>query len=314
MFAGGEVQSGNTEPKERTLLMKTLRAFSGLVRDEAKSLALGPGQLPFVRAANFLVVLNSEQIHLVIDDISVGGMPHHVYYKQPEGIPVDSLATILGLSVSEHGFRSPIGVSLPRVAYTEDEVQRESALRPIASRVLVELRERLVIAKIGLPAGFEHYVRLLPRFVQDHPDIDRNVFLMMRFRDAGQYNEIHQVIRGRLGAYGLNVLRADDKDYTGDLWENVCLYMLGCRYGVVVFEEIDQREFNPNVSLELGFMIALGKRCLLLKEQRMKSLPTDVVGKLYKEFDSYKIATTMTVALDSWASRDLGLSLASQPL
>jgi hypothetical protein len=66
----------------------------------------------------------------------------------------------------------------------------------------------------------------------------------------------------------LSVLRADDKDYTGDLWENVCLYMLGCRFGVAVFEEIDQREFNPNVAFELGFMTAHGKRCPLLKDQR----------------------------------------------
>ena len=101
------------------------------------------------------------------------------------------------------------------------------------------------------------------------------------------------------------MLRADDKDYTGDLWDNVCVYMLGCRFGVAVFEEIDVREFNPSVALELGFMLALSKRCLLLKEQRMTQMPTDIVGKLYKPFDSYNIPATISVAVAQWM-RDIG--------
>ncbi len=53
-------------------------------------------------------------------------------------------------------------------------------------------------------------------------------------------------------------------------------------------------------------MMAHGKRCLLLKDQRMPKMPTDVVGKLYKEFDSYNITNSIRVAADRW-TRDLGL-------
>jgi hypothetical protein len=135
---------------------------------------------------------------------------------------------------------------------------------------------------------------------------------MMRFRSGPQYDEIHRAIREGMAVYGLTVLRADDKDYTGDLWENVCLCMLGSRFGVAVFEEIDLREFNPNVALELGFMIAQNKRCLLLKDQRMPRMPTDIVGKLYKEFDSYNIPGTIKNCIDVWA-RDLAMGPTTGP-
>lgn len=171
--------------------------------------------------------------------------------------------------------------------------------------MLEKLGERALAASL-VPPGYEHFVRYIPAFLRDHPNPERNVFLMMRFRSEEQYKSIHTAVVENMAFYGLNVVRADDKDYTGDLWENVCLHMLGCRFGVAVFEEIESREFNPNVALELGFMIAHGKRCLLLKDQRMPRMPADIVGKLYKEFDSYKINPTVASAVDSWA-RDLGL-------
>jgi predicted nucleotide-binding protein len=74
---------------------------------------------------------------------------------------------------------------------------------------------------------------------------------------------------------------------------------------VAIFEEIDEREFNPNIALELGFMLALNKRCLILKDQRMPKMPTDIVGKLYKEFDTYNIETSVTRSVEAWA-HDIG--------
>ncbi|MHB1006179.1 MAG: hypothetical protein ACYC3S_11130 [Chloroflexota bacterium] len=164
-----------------------------------------------------------------------------------------------------------------------------------------------VPAGIRLPPGFKRYEEYLPAFEKDHPNHQANVFLMMRFREGAKYEEIQQVIRSSFSEHGLHVVRADDRDYTGELWTNVCLYMLGCEYGIAVFEEIDQREFNPSVSLEVGFMLAHDKRCLLLKDQRMPKMPTDLLGKLYKEFDTYNVEATIKKAIYSWAN-DIGIS------
>ncbi len=92
-----------------------------------------------------------------------------------------------------------------------------------------------------------------------------------------------------------------------DLWENIVLYMQHSRYGIVIFEDIEDRDFNPNISLELGFMYALKKRCLLLKEKRMPRLPTDICGRIYRNFDSYNIATSIESEIRNWCVNDLGL-------
>jgi hypothetical protein len=61
--------------------------------------------------------------------------------------------------------------------------------------------------------------------------------------------------------------------------------MHGCRIGIAIFERLESNEFNPNVSLEVGYMMALGKEICLLKDQTQGSLQTDLVGSLYRAFD-----------------------------
>lgn len=108
----------------------------------------------------------------------------------------------------------------------------------------------------------------------------------------------------------MNAVRASDRDYTTSLWTNVEVYLTGCKYGIAVFEDIDVRDFNPNVALELGYMMGRGKRTLLLKEQRLRTLPADVVDRLYKPFDSYHIPTTVAAEVERWIDVDLKLAYA----
>lgn len=309
MFGGAEMTRSDVQGPDYQRLVATLTTFADLLRQATFVSGLVPGQVPFIRPVNFVSVINPDAIHLVVDDVSAGGVPDHVYLDRRQSQSVLPLDAVVGSSVREFGFRQPLGVSLPIAAFTDDEAQRRSILQPLIPPLIEQLREQALVRSLQLPPGYEHYARFLPSFLRDHPQPERNVFLIMRFRSGPQYDEIHKAIRAGMARYGLNVVRADDKDYTGDLWENVCLHMLGCRFGVAVFEEIDLREFNPNVALELGFMIAHGKRCLLLKDQRMPRMPTDIVGKLYKEFDSYSITATIGSAVDRWA-RDMGLPLA----
>jgi len=43
--------------------------------------------------------------------------------------------------------------------------------------------------------------------------------------------------------------------------------------------------FNANIALEVGFMKSRGLNILLLKDKRLKKLPTDIISKIYKEFN-----------------------------
>jgi hypothetical protein len=145
----------------------------------------------------------------------------------------------------------------------------------------------------------------LRAFLEDHPDPDRNVFLMMRFLDTDQMRAIHRSIADALAERNFHAIRADDRDYTGELWTNIEVCMTACHLGVAVFEDIEQREFNPNVSLELGYMLGRRRRCLILKERRLPELPTDVMHRLYKPFDMFNIEETVRAQTLRWIDVDL---------
>src|SRR5665648_281053 len=132
-----------------------------------------------------------------------------------------------------------------------------------------------------------------------------NIFLMTRFRETNHHKEISDAISSVLAEYSFNLIRADSKQYHNELWTNVKSCIDASCYGIAVFEQIDERDINPNVSLELGYMLAQNKKCLLLKEKRVPALQSDLVGHLYREFDSHDIRNTVIPEVRNWL-RDLG--------
>jgi len=153
-------------------------------------------------------------------------------------------------------------------------------------------------------SGFSELRAKVGAFLHRHP-YDTNVFVMMRYHENERFRDIEQTIRGSLSAHGLEAHLAKDRAFSDDLWENVRIYMHACNYGIAIFEQIHEKDFNPNISLELGYMYAWGKRCLLLKDGSMQKLPTDMCGKLYKDFDTDNIRSSLSARIDEWV-RDLG--------
>jgi spermidine synthase len=125
---------------------------------------------------------------------------------------------------------------------------------------------------------------------------------MMKFEDSRIQKEIINVLKAHLSEKGITLLRADDKWYADDLFENIKTYMQGCSFGIALFDRINTDEFNPNVSLEIGYMMALNKPVLLLKDKTLKLLQTDLVGKLYHQFDFQYPDKTIPLVLDKWIS------------
>jgi protein-tyrosine-phosphatase len=134
-----------------------------------------------------------------------------------------------------------------------------------------------------------------------------NVFLMIRFRGTDQHEAITRVISETLGDYSLNLVRADRSHDEDELWANVRHWMDNSLYGIAVFEVINEQVTSPNVSLELGYMLAKGKKCLLLKERRVPVLQTDLIGHLCREFDADRIEETVSAEVRKWL-RDVGIS------
>jgi len=188
-----------------------------------------------------------------------------------------------------------------------DEVSRQSLVSMVKAFALL-----LSSGSAIIPAShtkLEQAVRTLLADSQSGcSEYEKNVFIMTRFqRGNRELEKIDGAIRNALSAHGLRGHRADDRCYVPDrnLWDNVCTYMIGCRYGIAILEDIVQDEFNPNVALEYGFMRGLGKEVLLLKEQRFKPR-ADIMGTLWEEFDIFQIESQVERAITRWL-HDLGV-------
>lgn len=106
---------------------------------------------------------------------------------------------------------------------------------------------------------------------------------------------------------GITAVRADDKQYHDDLLQNIQTYIYGCGFGIAVFERIEEENFNPNVSLEVGYMLALRKPVCLLKDKTLRTLHADLIGKLYRVFDPQDPLKTISSELSKWMKdKDIG--------
>src|SRR5690606_12093358 len=92
----------------------------------------------------------------------------------------------------------------------------------------------------------------------------------------------------------------DDKEYSDDLFSNIKTYMYGSDFGIAVVERVENNEFNPNVSLEIGYMMGLNKNVCLLKDKTLRSLQSDLVGKVYRPFDTQNIKESVKSQLEKW--------------
>lgn len=160
--------------------------------------------------------------------------------------------------------------------------------------------------EVPLPPGYTHLGRLIKKFAKNHPRYNTNVFLMMPFEESRHNQAVTRAIKSALAEYGLLGLRVDDREYASTLWDNICIYALGCKYGVAVFERTRSANFNPNVAIELGFALGRNKKVLILKDRRIRSLPSDIVGRLYRQFDPLRLGASIRRQVGAWA-KNLGL-------
>lgn len=158
--------------------------------------------------------------------------------------------------------------------------------------------ETLMEAKvINVPIEIQESLK---SFKEDFPDSSKVAFIMMDFTETEPYREIKEIIEKSLLDHGIVGVRSDYKAYHDDLFPNVKTYIYGCDFGVAVFERIMGDQFNPNVALEVGYMMALGKPVCLLKDKTIEVLQADLIGKLYKPFDVHNPGNTIPPQITKW--------------
>lgn len=139
--------------------------------------------------------------------------------------------------------------------------------------------------------------------ILDGSPFDKNVFVMMPFRDDVRFKEIERSIKEALEKLGFKCQIASNDYLDVDaIWSKVKCYMHACKYGIAVVTTPTQDAdclYNPNVMTEAGYMLGQGKRVFLLKDSKIK-MPVDWLGREYKSFKLDNPNSGVTEAVNQW--------------
>ncbi|MEQ1752086.1 MAG: hypothetical protein ABL974_21875 [Prosthecobacter sp.] len=144
----------------------------------------------------------------------------------------------------------------------------------------------------------------LDKLQREFPDMLKLGFLIMRFDTTRPHERIVTTIKETGKKLGLDIVRADENEFHADLWGNVRTYLHGCSFGIAVYERISTDQPNANVGLEVGYLMAMGKPVLLLKDQTLEDLPSDLAGKLYKPFDAHDPEGSIPKGMAKWLEQN----------
>jgi len=153
----------------------------------------------------------------------------------------------------------------------------------------------------------------LAAFWADHPDPSRVAFVMMEFGTSSVYDDIFAAIRSTLEPVGLTAVRADEREYHAILQLNIFTYMHGCGFGIAVYERIESDSVNPNVSLEVGYMLALDKHVCILRDSTLRTINADLAGSLYRPFNTRNPAGSIPEPLKRWLTDKHLISITGKP-
>lgn len=202
---------------------------------------------------------------------------------------------------------TPTGRGKSGRSFPADDVSRLIAeTNSTRSAVFGNQSHALVPPSLAPPALIEP----IRQFNEIH-SFDTNVFCMTRFpsRDGDSQDPVSGALRDiaeTASGHGLEFHLASDRAIVDELWGNVTAHMWASRYGIAIFEDRRGRGLNYNLAIEVGGMLMMGRRCLLLKDESIDRMPTDLVGMIYKSID-LEDSSSIQLAVHEWSREDLGL-------
>ena len=122
----------------------------------------------------------------------------------------------------------------------------------------------------------------------------------MPFKPTEKHIEFYNVVKETLRKCGIKALRADTVQLSSDVLKNIEGFIHGATFGIALYDAFESDSINPNVSLEVGYMLALNKKICILKDKRMEQLNSDILGKLYVSFDSDNMGNELPDVLSDW--------------
>lgn len=287
---------GDLSDNERKSANEIVKSFGEKVRKYAIALQV-PASLLRVQKCTFLFVAkDTASFHFVFADAPGGNSLNYRDLSANGRLELQSIVHQVRIEIGEvaWAFSCSINVVLPEL---EDYLQ--TIVHQYVNSVLQSQQKpskNISSEALSMP----EIASGLEKFRADYPIGKKTAFIIMQFTNTRPHQAIVTSIKNSLKIHGITALRADDKEYMDDLFPNIRTYMHACDFGVAVYDRITEDDFNPNVSLEVGYMLGMGKNVLLLKDKTLKSLQTDLTGKLYKVFDTSDIENTMPQHIEKW--------------
>jgi hypothetical protein len=158
---------------------------------------------------------------------------------------------------------------------------------------------------LALPPQHVRYETKLGQFRRE-ASFEKSVFIMTKFPEgeaakAAELRRVIKTVKDSIKAAGFVPRIASERMYFDDVWSNVELYLLGCRYGVAIVEGHYLPELNPNVAMEWGWMRGLGKDVLFLVEKKAhKYIRADWSGLIRREFSWREPHETIPRHVRAW--------------
>jgi hypothetical protein len=299
LISGGMASIGGDLPdEERKTINEVIKNFGKKVKDYAISLQVPASVLKVQQCTYLFIGKDTSHYHIVFADGPGSTSLNYRDFTSRGRLELQSIVHQVRIEVGEVAWAFSYPLNLPPTEldnYIQNiVVQYVNTVLQFQQKPKKEISDE-AISNPEIASGLE-------KFKTDYPIGSKTAFIVMQFEGTKPHKGIVACIKNTLKKYKIEALRADDKQYMDDLFPNVKVYMHGCDFGLAVFDRITEDDFNPNVSLEVGYMLGMGKDVLLLKDKTLKSLPTDLTGKLYKEFDTTDIESTMPQQIDKWLS------------
>lgn len=299
LTSGGMASIGGDLPKEeRKQVNEVIKSFGEKVRKYAISLQV-PASLLSVQQCTFLFIgKDISSYHIIFVNVPGETRINYRDLSQHGRLELQSIVHQVRIEFGDVAWAFSYQQNLPKkdlngyiqrivVQYVNTVLQAQQKPEKTISEQAVSTPE--------IASGLE-------KFKIDFPTGNKTAFIIMQLGSTRLHEDIVSIIKTVLKKHNITALRADDKEYMDDLFPNVEVYMHSCDFGIAVFDRITTDDLNPNVTLEVGYMFAKGRNVLLLKDKTLKSLSTDLIGKLYKEFDTTDVENTLPEQIKKWLS------------
>lgn len=300
IISGGMASTGGDLPKESVEESKKfLRKFGELVANIGRVGQIPASQLSIFKMNFLFVGKDVFDYHFIFGDKAGGNQISYKDLSSFGKVSTEQLIHQVRIEVGEVDWALTVPIAI--VSQMNDLKIAEFATQYINAISAKKKSQKLSDDAIMVP----ELTKEIEAFNVDFKD-KKTAFIIMQFSKTKAHDNIVKTIKETLAKHHIIGLRADDKEYADDLFSNIKTYMHCCDFGIGVFERIVEDNFNPNVSIEVGYMMGLRKNVSLLKDQTLKNLPTDLMGKLYKQFDPQDIENTLPEQLEKWM-KDKGI-------